>query len=118
MFAYIHAHLHVLVMRAVSDGEQVFQEIHSGQICGFDSFLTGAPAYSSIVVDSEKAVVRSCTKDQVCSSHMTHGTLRNRQASAVHPKLISARDTTAVTSQGQQRRHSAMAVSHTLCTKD
>lgn len=37
----------------------VFQEIHSGEIFGFDSFLTGAPAYSSIVVDSEKAVV-SC----------------------------------------------------------
>lgn len=35
----------------------VFQEIHSGEIFGFDSFLTGAPAYSSIVVDSEKAVV-------------------------------------------------------------
>eukprot|EP00752_Nemacystus_decipiens_P001585 g1546.t1 len=43
----------------------VFQEIHSGEIFGFDSFLTGAPAYSSIVVDSEKAVVRSCTKDQI-----------------------------------------------------
>lgn len=37
----------------------VFQEIHSGEIFGFDSFLTGAPAYSSIVVDSEKAVVSS-----------------------------------------------------------
>ena len=73
MFAYIHAHLHVLVMRAVSDGEQVFQEIHSGQIFGFDSFLTGAPAYSSIVVDSEKAVVRSCTKEQVCSLIMMNG---------------------------------------------
>lgn len=48
---------------------QVFQEIHSGQIFGFDSFLTGAPAYSSIVVDSEKAVVRSCTKDQVQAAH-------------------------------------------------
>ena len=35
----------------------VFQEIHSGEIFGFDSFLTGSPAYSSIVVDSEKAVV-------------------------------------------------------------
>ncbi|CAM9900261.1 unnamed protein product [Phaeothamnion confervicola] len=43
----------------------VFQEIHSGEIFGFDSFLTGAPAYSSIVVESEKAVVRSCTKDQI-----------------------------------------------------
>ncbi|KAG5176578.1 hypothetical protein JKP88DRAFT_269211 [Tribonema minus] len=43
----------------------VFQEIHSGQIFGFDSFLTGAPAYSSVVVDSEKCVVRSCTKDQI-----------------------------------------------------
>ncbi|CAB1110092.1 unnamed protein product [Ectocarpus sp. CCAP 1310/34] len=44
----------------------VFQEIHSGEIFGFDSFLTGSPAYSSIVVDSEKAVVvRSCTKDQI-----------------------------------------------------
>ncbi|CAM9111146.1 unnamed protein product [Choristocarpus tenellus] len=43
----------------------VFQEIHSGEIFGFDSFLTGSPAYSSIVVDSEKAVVRSCTKEQI-----------------------------------------------------
>jgi CRP-like cAMP-binding protein len=43
----------------------VFQEIRSGEIFGFDSFLTGAPAYSSIVVDSEKAVVRSCTKEQI-----------------------------------------------------
>lgn len=40
----------------------VFQEIHSGEIFGFDSFLTGAPAYSSIVVDSEKAVVREVRK--------------------------------------------------------
>ena len=45
----------------------VFQEIHSGEIFGFDSFLTGSPAYSSIVVDSEKAVV-SLPQDEHSSS--------------------------------------------------
>lgn len=48
----------------------VFQEIHSGEIFGFDSFLTGAPAYSSIVVDSEKAVVSACV---VCSTQIKSG---------------------------------------------
>ncbi|CAM9316858.1 unnamed protein product [Chrysoparadoxa australica] len=43
----------------------VFQEIHSGSIFGLDSFLTASPAYSSIVVDSDKAVVRQCTRSQI-----------------------------------------------------
>lgn len=51
----------------------VFQEIHSGEIFGFDSFLTGAPAYSSIVVDSEKAVVsltrRAPGKPEILVAH-------------------------------------------------
>uniref|UniRef100_A0A7S3UPK2 Cyclic nucleotide-binding domain-containing protein n=1 Tax=Heterosigma akashiwo TaxID=2829 RepID=A0A7S3UPK2_HETAK len=43
----------------------VFHEINAGEMFGFDSFLTGESSSSSYLVDSEKAIIRCCTKQQI-----------------------------------------------------